>query len=138
MKLRSHIDHPAFAFQKYNARSELMGVVTVSALFDIQNDGILNLSDKQHGILLSDEYSKDGKNALIRTADFVPFRPATDVTALAMAYAPGGKALSTWTVGLTIGDYSHVLRVHGERVWHRNLLTGWTRLAMRLRPLQFH
>lgn len=126
MKLRSHIDFPAFAFQKYNARSELMGIVTTSALFDIPHDGPLRAAPEQREIQLSDEYSDVDGTHLVRPADFVPFRPTTDVTALATAHSPQGEARQNWTVGIMVQDVRYVLRVHGKRHWYYDRWKGWT------------
>jgi hypothetical protein len=127
MKLRSHIDYPAFCFQKYNSRKELMGVVTTSALFDVDEYGVLRSSAVQRPIQLSDAYSPDteGPPALLRTADFVPYRPATDVTVLAHAVAPANQPATSWLVGLMVGQKSVVLRVHGPRHWQHSRWSGW-------------
>ncbi len=127
MKLRSHIEFPAFAFQKYNSRKELMAIATVSALFDLGEDEALRPAETQPEILLSDDFRTpdDAPPHLFRTADFAPFRPATDVTALARAIAPDGRPQSSWLVGIMVGDARHVLRVHGPRHWRHAPNAGW-------------
>ncbi|MFM2388469.1 MAG: hypothetical protein RLZZ437_24 [Pseudomonadota bacterium] len=127
MKLRSHIAYPAFCFQKYNSRKELLGIVTTSALFDVDEQGVLRDAPTQRPIQLSDEYSPDdgAPPALVRTADFAPYRPATDVTALARAVALSDQPSTSWLVGLMVGQKTLVLRVHGPRYWHHSRWHGW-------------
>lgn len=127
MKLRSHITYPAFCFQKYNSRKELLGVVTTSALFDVDDQGVLRDAPTQRPIQLSDEYSPDdgAPPALIRTADFAPYRTATDVTALARAVSPSDQPSTSWLVGLMVGQKAMVLRVHGPRQWQHSRGHGW-------------
>lgn len=127
MKLRSHIDFPAFVFQKYNNRKELMAVATVSALFTVDAEGVLRPVKKQRDIAMSDEFrsAENAPDHLFRTSDFVPFRPATDVTALAIARSPAGNAQASWLAGIMVGNEQYVLRVHGPRHWFYDKVAGW-------------
>ena len=104
-----------------------MAIATVAALFDISGDGGLQPTKVQREIALSDEFQKTEETAsqLLRTSDFAPYRPATDVTALAIARAPGEQAQSSWLSGIMVGEKQHVLRVHGPRYWQHSRLSGW-------------
>lgn len=50
-------------------------------------------------------------------ADFCLRKPGTDVVVVATAYAPEGKAVPRFDVGVRAGPLSKVLRVCGLRVW---------------------
>lgn len=104
-----------------------MGIATISALFDIDEEGVLRSNATQREIALSDEFREieDRAPHLFRTSDFAPFRPATDVTALAISRAPGGQPRPSWLTGIMVGETQHVLKVHGPRFWQHNQSTGW-------------
>lgn len=118
MELRNHTPFPGLAFKQYNARSELNGVLALRATFDIRPGEALTASTGQRPFLLKDEYAGEGQRShLLRQADFVPFKPGTDVTVLGRAYAPFGRPQPYWLTGIKVGDRQKLLRVHGPRHW---------------------
>ncbi len=131
MELRSHISWPAFQFRQHNKAKELVGVVTSSAIFDIIDGAEPVLSDEQRKIQLADEYiGEDSTRHLFRQADFVPFKPATDVTAIAQAWAPAKTHPGQgWPVGISIKTAKHSiekkLRVYGPRQWEKKSKNKW-------------
>ncbi|HRK43572.1 MAG TPA: DUF2169 domain-containing protein [Gemmobacter sp.] len=124
MQYVSHIALPGFAFQQYNPKMELTGCVTVSALFDIGRDGACHPAAEQPSIRLADEMIGPETGApetppqeLRHQADFVPCKPATDVTVLARAVSPSGAPEASWLCGLRGAGLEALLRVHGPRLW---------------------
>lgn len=127
MKLRSHIDFPAFIFRQYNPMGEMNVAVTISALFDIADGRTLTSATEQREIQKSDEYTgpEDPPRHLLRQADFVPFKMGTDVTAIAKAWSPSGRPEESWLVGIRVASQDKLLRVHGPRSWHYVEKNGW-------------
>lgn len=130
MKLRSQIEFPSFLFRQYDPEGELKITLTASAIYDIVNGEELVPAEEQRPIQMSDEYTiDDGTGQLLRQADFVTFKPATDVTAIAKAWAPEHKPRAYWDVGIGVKSMFETrvkrLRVHGERTWKPTALGGW-------------
>jgi hypothetical protein len=98
-------------------------LVAVRATFDIRSAGRLVLADEQPEPLLAAEYNgEDGVSSLRYEADLVAPKPTTDVVINGTAYAPGGRALSEFSVGVRVEGVQKVLRVLGTRVWYRGAL----------------
>ncbi|WP_310621600.1 DUF2169 family type VI secretion system accessory protein [Flexibacterium corallicola] len=119
MELKRHFPFSGMAFRQYDPNGVLHAVVAVSAAYEVFEGRVLRLQDEQPDLLLSDIYtgSEDPPRHLIKQADFIPYKPATDVTVLARAYTPSGEADTEWFVGIKVGDREKVLRVHGPRYW---------------------
>lgn len=127
MKLRSHIEFPAFLFRQYNPLGEMNVAVTVSALFDIADGRNLSPSADQREIQKSDEYTGPEKPTrhLLRQADFLPYKIGTDVTAIAQAWSPSGEPEISWLAGIRVAAQDKLLRVHGPRAWYYDDKDGW-------------
>jgi hypothetical protein len=82
--------------------------------------GNLELSGSQE-IVLVDSYAGDPQaSPLIKSGDLVPFKPATDITLLAIAYPPAGtEPHNGWLAGIRIEEYRYAVRVFGERKWEK-------------------
>lgn len=121
MKLAAHIPYPAFAFRQYNNQAELTGCVTVAALFDINSQGFCQSAEVQPEIRLTDELigPEDPPQELARQADFLPFKPGTDVTVLAEAISPSGRPEQSWDCSIRGAGLAARLRVHGPRRWQK-------------------
>lgn len=93
MKLINSYPTPAFAFQQYNNRAELLAVITARATYEIIEGNSLRFMEEQPEIVLTDNFTgpEDSPAHLVQQADFIPFKPGTDVTALARSYSPSGK-----------------------------------------------
>ncbi len=93
-------------------------VISVKASFDLAPEGALKLADEQAPPLLTAEYvGEPGKSSVRYEADLGPMKPTTDVTVLAHAYAPEGKATRTVPVSLRVAELQKILLVHGIRVF---------------------
>lgn len=127
MKLRSHIDFPAFIFRQYNPLGELNVAVTISALFDIPDGRSLRAAPEQREIQKSDEYTgpTEPTRHLLRQADFVPYKMGTDVTAIAKAWSPSGTPEKSWLAGIRVASKDKLLRIHGPRDWYYHSKDGW-------------
>jgi hypothetical protein len=123
MKLVNPYGTPGFLFQQYNNRAELVLVVALRETFEISATGQLALHLPRPPVLLADTYDDLGQ--LLDPADFVPYKPGTDVTVLANAHTPSGQPERTWTVGIEIAGRSKNLRVYGPRFWIPQDAGGW-------------
>ncbi|MGO4870157.1 MAG: DUF2169 domain-containing protein [Roseiarcus sp.] len=110
---------PCIGFHQYHRDSIEMAVLSVRGAFELVNDAPLLLAEKQDELELVDRYSGDDphESSLIRTADLTPYKPASDITVLAAAFAPGGVPKPRWAVGVTIGAVEKVVTVFGPRYW---------------------
>jgi hypothetical protein len=110
----------AIAFEQAHRNGSDMAVIAVRASYQLDGQGILVLADKQE-IALIDEYAGDPQTSpLLKASDLVPFKPSTDVTALAKSRRPGDcRPEESWVAGIRIGSYRYGLRVCGPRQWLR-------------------
>jgi hypothetical protein len=90
--------------------------------YDIRDDGILVRSSNTE-LRQIDEYYDGGDPewATVKfEADFVPFKPLTDVVVIATAYAPQGRAVQQMDVGINVAGKTKAIRVLGDRECHYN------------------
>lgn len=119
MKLINPFPTPAFAFQQYNNRAELLAIITARATYEIVDGNLLRFMEEQPEIGYSDTFtgSEDTTAHLVHQADFVPYKPGTDVTVIGRSYAPSGKSDKSWLAGIKVGEKEKILRVFGPRYW---------------------
>lgn len=100
---------------------ERLGIV-VKATYDVRG-GRAVAAEEQEPIRLADEYTGEpGKSGLLHAGEGALFKPETDVLLVGHAYAPKRGAREA-LVSLRVGSCSKALRVYGDRVWKRTLLT---------------
>lgn len=128
MSLKLHNDTPFAAeiFEQLNHIGKLVQCVAVRGTFRIFDDAFLELSDEQTPFLWADEYQGDLQDAvLLKQADFIPYKPATDVTVRGFTYAPQRHAKPSWLTGIRVSAkdgrvvLEKVLRAYGPRSWMR-------------------
>jgi uncharacterized protein YjbI with pentapeptide repeats len=68
----------------------------------------------------------DPGKPLVYASDFAPFKPRADLFIVGVAYAPGGRAVSSFQVTMRIGKFAKSLRIYGNRNWKQTLLGGLT------------
>lgn len=118
MTVLNRTPFPALAFRQISPAGELVGVAVVRGTFRVVPDGPLELAPEQMPLQLADTYAGDPlSSALIIPGDLAPYRPATDVTVLGSAHAPGGRPLPRWSCGVRVGPVSARLAVTGPREW---------------------
>lgn len=119
MQLTNTTSFAAGCFRQFNLVGALNGVVAVRGAFDIAPDQPLRPAAAQPQFQWSDLYEGPPREShLLSQADFVPYKPGTDVTFLGAAYAPDGVAATSWVCGLRIGErLKKLVRVHGPRWW---------------------
>jgi hypothetical protein len=108
----------AIGFEQGHRNGSDMAVIAVRGSFYRQSDGRLHAAGAQD-IVLVDQYAGDPQaSPLVKTADLVPFKPATDITVLATSYPPAeAKPHEGWLAGIRIEGYRYAVRVFGERKW---------------------
>jgi len=98
-------------------------LVVVKATFDIRPDGSTRLADHQLPVLRSARHhGEPGESSLAAEADLLWTKPCTDVLVDGTAWAPGGRAVESFDVGMRIGEVHKVLRVFGDRLWQRGVV----------------
>ncbi len=98
-------------------------IVIVKATFAIHPEGTLVLADEQVEPLLAPEYHGEaGASSLRYDADLIAPKPTTDVVINATAYAPRRQASADFLVSARVDRTHKVIRVRGNRYWHRSIL----------------
>ena len=125
----------AAAFEQLNVAGDLALVVALRGTFDIAAGQTLSASPDQQPFAWSDEYDGDPQaGLLLRQADFIPYKPGTDVTVRGRTFAPGGRPIAGWPAGVRVIDASgavrvqKAVRVHAPRYWVRETApvpTNW-------------
>jgi hypothetical protein len=70
-------------------------------------------------LLAGDRHYADPLTSSVRfEADFVPYKPATDVVLNGIAHAPGGRPAREFVAALEVGRAKKQVRVVGDRVCH--------------------
>lgn len=111
----------AIGFGDLHRDGMTMAVVAVRATYSLSREGSLHLADAQ-SIALSDIFEGDPQRTpLLRSADLIPYKPGADVTVLGHAHASEGRLAPSWRIGITVGDHTAHLRVHGPRRWEPTL-----------------
>jgi hypothetical protein len=114
----------AIGFEQAHRDGHDMGVLAVRGRYTIQEDESLLLDGEQDLVLVDEYEGNPHQSPMVRAADLIPFKPATDITILGKTYAPKGEAATEWLAGIRIGELAHVIRAKGRRqwMWHRD---GW-------------
>lgn len=103
-------------------------VVIAKASFTLQPgpQAILAPAEQRRGLLISDLHEGEpGVSAPLIESDFVPTKAACDVVVKGSAHAPGGRPVESFAAGVAIGSMRKMLRVVGERRWHKRLIGGY-------------
>lgn len=107
----------AIGFEQAHRDGQDMGVLAVRARYLLDEYGHLSLAPEQE-LVLVDEYEGDPhKTPLLKAADLIPFKPATDVSVIGSTYAPNGAEATEWLAGIRVGKMAHVVRASGRRHW---------------------
>ncbi len=113
-------------FEQLDLFGRLCQVIAVRGTFDMRPWESLAIAATQTPFVWADEYvGLPEEGGLYRQADFIPYKPATDVTVRGHSYAPEGRAAPLWMAGLRVLDRSGQVRaetrlnVHGPRFWRR-------------------
>ncbi len=116
-------------------------VVVIKASYLLQpNNNQLNLADEQVTIQHNDEYYLEaGESSIKLPSDLAPSKSVTDVILIGHAYSPESRAVNQCDVTLSVGDRQHILRIYGDRVWQKNVMS-WSISepeSFKKMPLQF-
>ena len=96
-------------------------VVIVKATFDIAGSQVV-VSKNQLPIVKSDEYwNKSDSSSLKYASDISLQKPSADIVMNGHAYAPEGKKEKELNVLLSVGNYSKVVKVFGDRYCYKSL-----------------
>lgn len=133
---------PSLTFPARDQHGQPSHVLVMRATYDIKSDGMLELSEKQSPIVLTDEYhGEPNKSSVRQESDLVPYKPRCDVIVNATAYAPEGKPALGFVAGVRINGpcgesiepgpviLEKKLVVTGPRCWEKGRVGGW-----KLRP----
>jgi hypothetical protein len=103
MEFRNLTPFPAMAFDALDQHDQRFHVVVMRLTFELQHDGALLLAPVQTPLVTTDEYYGETNRSSVRQeSDLAPYKPHTDVIAIADAHAPHGRATTEFAVGLKI------------------------------------
>lgn len=114
----------AIGFEQAHRDGHDMGVLAVRGRYAVKEDGSLDLDEHQDLVLVDEYEGNPHQTPMVRAADLIPFKPATDVTVLGKTYAPKGESAGEWLAGIRFGKLAHVIRATGRRHWLRHR-DGW-------------
>ncbi|MCR9244818.1 MAG: DUF2169 domain-containing protein [bacterium] len=120
MQVRRRNDVQLAWFPAQLTPGELSGIFLVKATFTITSDGRLQPAEEPEPA--SGDRATEAGDSLIYASDFVPFKPAADVTLHASAHAPGGQPVPHLPVEFQIGELRKRLAVIGDRQWQGGIL----------------
>jgi hypothetical protein len=91
--------------------------VLLKRSYDIVPDGVCRRAMQDFKIIAGDVHYQDPMNSTVRyEADFIPYKPHTDVVFNGNAYAPAGELVPELTACLAVGQFEKSVRVIGHRV----------------------
>lgn len=150
VELHNFTPFPNLRYSGADSRGREFGVFMVKVAWDITQADKCMLSEEQEPFAFKDEYHGEVNTSSVRyPSDFVPFKPRTDISLNATAFAPEGRPAKRWLVGVRVLDESgilvceKVLQISGPRQWvpkwkrrlddeetknwrdHRHLFEGW-------------
>lgn len=118
----SHFDSVALS-----PNGEFFRFCVVRGTFEINPDGVLEVSNSQPPPALEDEYYGDPTKSSLRIEnDLAPIKPHAEIYFVDPVARPeSGRPETSWDVSIRVGDLSCRLRAYGERSWYRSLLGAW-------------
>ncbi|MFY0570071.1 DUF2169 family type VI secretion system accessory protein [Archangium lansingense] len=99
--------------------------IVIKGTFSLSmHSGTLPVADEQALLVRADEFHGEPTASSIQyTSDTTPLKPGTDVALLGHAHAPPGGRCRSMEVLLRVGHLKKAIRVMGNRVWFRSLMT---------------
>jgi hypothetical protein len=99
-------------------------VVAVKGTFVIDRTGAIEVGKDQVEPTLMPKFVGDpATSSLEEDTDLVPTKPTTDVLLHGHAFAPDGRPTRYVEVSMSVGPIKKSLRVYGDRIWKKGLLT---------------
>lgn len=96
----------------------------VKGTWRIGQDGTLTVADEQVPLCLEPVYHGDpGASSLLHDSDVVLEKPGTDCILLGHAWSPA-RPVPSLNVTFEVGPVGKTVRVFGERVWAKSLMTS--------------
>ncbi|WP_164010454.1 DUF2169 family type VI secretion system accessory protein [Pyxidicoccus trucidator] len=97
--------------------------LTVKATFQLRA-GVLQVAEAQPPLVLGDTYwGEPGASSLKYASEVHLLKPGTDVVLVGDAFSPGGRAVSTCLVSMSVGALQRTLQVFGERQWKGGVMS---------------
>jgi hypothetical protein len=109
---------PASAFLWEAQPGQFSLTVLVKATFALL-PGEATVAPEQEPLGEERHWDHNGLASLYWPGDFAPVKRRVDVTLVGHAHAPGGRAVTSLTARLTVGDLVKAVKVTGDRVWSR-------------------
>jgi hypothetical protein len=102
MEFVNHTPFPALAFEGVDQHDQQFHVVVLRQTLDFTADGPL-YADQQLPLCEEDVYFGEvGRSGVRAESDFCQFKPKCDVIVNGTAYAPAGRSVERFRVGLTV------------------------------------
>jgi len=91
--------------------------VAVKATFQITPEG-LRVAEAQQPLVPADEHwGEPGESSLKYASEAHLLKPSTDIVLMGDAYAPGGRPVPQFGVGMAVGPVKKQVLVFGDRKW---------------------
>ncbi|MEM0962678.1 MAG: DUF2169 domain-containing protein [Bacteroidota bacterium] len=98
-------------------------LVSVKGTYDILPTGELRLCDEQPEPRIEPLYrGEPGSSSLVYDTEVTGLKPTTDIVVNGTAYAPGGRARTSFDLAIQVGPVRKTIRVRGDRWWRRGPL----------------
>lgn len=115
----------ALGFEQWHRDGATMAVCAVRVDLELAEDGSARLADAQE-VVLADVFEGDPHSTpLLMPGDLVPFKPATDITFLGSAFAPGGAPAREIEASIRLPGIEKTICATGPREWTPRG-DGWT------------
>lgn len=126
MEFYNYTPFAPMRFESLDVNDAPFQVVILRGTFDIIPNAALRPALDQEPIVLTDEFYQQPNTSSVRfESELAPYKPRSDIIINATAYAPGGKALPRWQIGVQVGKREKRLLVTGSRHWQHHLVGGW-------------
>jgi hypothetical protein len=133
MEYRNFTPFPSLAYEGLDQLEQEFHVAVLRMTLEMCPDNSLDFAKEQMQLVTVDEYFGEmNKSSVKQENDLVPFKPKCDVILNGTAYAPEGKLVSSFKVGIRITHPSETnpgtgqailektLTVTGPRFWKEN------------------
>jgi hypothetical protein len=124
LEIQNRTPFPALVVPALDGEGVEQAVVVLKATYALRGGGELAPAESQVPLALGDtHHGEPGSSSVRYASDLGPERPGTDVVLIGHAYALGAP-VSTLDVDLRVGPLRKVVRVHGDRHYHRSI-SSW-------------
>lgn len=129
MQVFSHLPLSTLFFKHWDSNDSEVGIILAKARFSRTADGVRLQAEAAPPLCFEDRFAGDPAfSTLITEQDIAPRKIGTDLTLIATARAPEGRALSDWPVSVSVpGRLHYSFQVRGPSAWQQISNQRWRR-----------